>query len=654
MAAQDDETATLTRGPERPGGQGLDHNQEESGNRAIHALLASDEGKSWTDFVVTYRHGRDGEGSYEAWAARGMVRWVRRERPGGGYSYDVVEVIRQNPIENQDARALATYDEEIAAGNDPSDPQRAFVESECLSYPFAYERISQLFDSPNAPDLAVCSKSYAFGRQPGQHGNADVIQSRSPLIFSGPGVKRGTVAECEARQVDVAPTIARIMGFPFIDGKDITGRTASERGAEPDVYFARQDGRVLQDVLDPGTTETPERVYIVLLDGQSHTELLYRLEREQGSIPNLRRLIANGVMLRYGSITNYPSITWPSHNAIGTSCWSGHHDIVNPSYYLRESGETVTPQGQQFDTGKFLSRDVETLYEAFHRVFGDWNGSSGALTASINEPCTRGADHASLERRLVGDREELKALTQETDNDINPRWAAELQEHGHHIMGLVDNRGVAQARQLFLDRSHPAPKLVYHEFSLPDAAAHDYGPHHEGAREALDESDRMLGHVLRTMEQTGNLADTLFVITTDHGMAIQDISLSANPARIPERSGMAAVTTEPFIYLMDMDVAVQVSHDGRTAQVSVLRNDADRSGDQRPVADASILVTDHRDGRVASTRTDEAGNAGLAIPPDVRPEELRMAVHADGYNSRHMRLDGSNLALDLRRALYGQ
>src|SRR5690606_5493492 len=54
------------RGPERPGGQGLDRNQEESGNRAIHLLLTSDDGSAWTDFVATHRAGPDG-GAYEAW-----------------------------------------------------------------------------------------------------------------------------------------------------------------------------------------------------------------------------------------------------------------------------------------------------------------------------------------------------------------------------------------------------------------------------------------------------------------------------------------------------------------------------------------------------------------------------------------------------------
>ncbi|MBI5948899.1 MAG: alkaline phosphatase family protein [Chloroflexi bacterium] len=639
-------------GPERPAGQGLDHNQEESGNLAIHHLLTTADGRAWTDFVATYREAADGSGAYEAWSLRGMVRWVRTYAPGGGYDYEVVEVVGENPIERQDPRALSTLAEELAAAGHPADVQAAYVAAANLTYPFAYERISQLFDSPNAPDLVVNSQSYAYGRQPGQHGNLDVIQSRSPLIFSGPGVRAGAMVEAEPRQVDIAPTIARLMGFPLIDGRDVTGRASSERGVAPDVYLRRQDGHVIEGVLDPAGGR-PERAYLLLLDGQSHSELLHRLETETDSIPNLRRLIGRGSMLRWGSITNFPSITWPSHNAIGTGCWSGHHDIVNPTYYLRDIRETLSPQGMQFDTGQFLNPDVETLFEAFHRVHGDWQGTEGAFTASIIEPCTRGADHATLERRLIGDRGELIALTRETEHQINPRWKEELEEQGHRMMGEIDNRGLAQARQLFLDRSHPAPIFVYHEFSQPDAAAHDYGPHHEGARAALDETDLRIGHVLALLDGLGMFESTLFVVTTDHGMATQDVSLRANAARIPQRDGMEAITAEPLVYLRDLDVAIEVQHDGRTARLLVVDNDADHRGEKPPVAGAEVRVSDHRDGLVARTRTDSEGAAGIAIPADLDPGDLRVAIRADGFNPRHMLLDGTNLALDLRRALYG-
>src|SRR5690606_12291135 len=128
-------------GPERPGGQGLDHHQEESGNLAIHKLLTTEDGRAWTDFVATARQARDGSWSYEAWSLRGMVRWVRRYGRSG-YEYEVVETVGQNPLAGQDHRALSTYAEELAAAGDPEDVQQAFVPADRLTYPYAYERIS--------------------------------------------------------------------------------------------------------------------------------------------------------------------------------------------------------------------------------------------------------------------------------------------------------------------------------------------------------------------------------------------------------------------------------------------------------------------------------------------------------------------------------
>ena len=55
-------------GPEREGGQGLDANQEESGNRAIAALLTDPVRGTQTDLVITHRDGPDGQGAYEVWA----------------------------------------------------------------------------------------------------------------------------------------------------------------------------------------------------------------------------------------------------------------------------------------------------------------------------------------------------------------------------------------------------------------------------------------------------------------------------------------------------------------------------------------------------------------------------------------------------------
>ena len=97
--------------PERLSGQGLDEHQYESGDRAIRVLLTDPTVGPQTDLVITYR-----DGAYEVWAQRGMIRFQRfYARRGGGYEYRVIEQIGENPIANQDRKALATIDEELAA-----------------------------------------------------------------------------------------------------------------------------------------------------------------------------------------------------------------------------------------------------------------------------------------------------------------------------------------------------------------------------------------------------------------------------------------------------------------------------------------------------------------------------------------------------------
>ncbi len=649
------ERAAISVGPERLRGQGLDPHQHESGDKAIHTLLTDATAGPQTDLVMTWR-----DDAYEVWAARGMIRFQRFFADGGGYDYRVIEQIGENPIEKQDAKALATIDEELAAskasGFPGDEPNRAYVRSEHSTYPYAYERIAQLFDSPNAPDLAVNPQAFAFGRQPGQHGALDVMHARSPLVFSGPGVKQGVTTDAPSRQIDIAPTIAKLCGFPLIDGADITGRTSSQRAAAPDVYLKRQDGHPLDAIIDDTSDRRPLRAYIFLLDGQSNTELKWRLAHDADAIPNLRRLISRGTMFEFGSITNFPSITWPSHNAIGTGAWGGHHDIVNPTYYMRETREVVTPQGQQFDTGRYLHDSVETLHDAFHRVFGAWEGMDGALTASIHDPCGRGADHAVLERRIVGDRARLRDLTEQYKDDTSTKWHEDKQE-GAGRESILDNRGLAQSIVLHTDASHPPPAFMYHNFALTDGVGHDYGPHSEGQRTALDETDVRIGRVLAMLEEAGLYEDTLFIITTDHGMAPVDGSLKANQVRAVTVAGMKAITPDPLVYLIDMAIDITPHEDGRTAMIEVLANDADTSGERPPIAGAEVTVSAQgADGApkvVARATTDIGGTCGVALPMEVDPSDMHVTVHHDDYNPRHLRLDGTTVSIDLRQMLYG-
>ncbi len=646
--------------PERLAGQGLDPNQEESGNRAIVALL-TDDANGETDWVATYRYttdsdGAHAEGAYEVWSLRGMVRFRRFIAEDGRFGYEVIEQAGENPVANQDPTAVATIAEELeaaaASGMATNDPNRAYMDPHTLSYPLIYEKVAQLFDSPNAPDLVINPKTWQYGRQPGQHGAADVVQARAPLVFSGPGIKGKGVTDALCAQVDVAPTLAKVLGLPLIDGKDSTGRTSTERGAEPDVYLKRQDGKPIDEIVDPDNP--PERVYLFLLDGLSNTELKERLEKDRESIPNLSRIIENGLIFRYGTIVNFPSITWPSHNALGTGAWCGHHDIVNPTYYLRETRQVVTPQGSIWETGKYLNEDVETLYEALHRVHGEWDPhtKTGVMTASINEPCMRGAAHSTLERRMRVDIERVNDLTKANRADTNPRWQADGQESVRRY-SYTDIQGTAQAIALFSEEDQPPPVFTYHEFSLTDAVGHDYGPHHPAITDALVETDKRIGKILDVLRARGLYDSTLFVITTDHGMAPIDGEKAADQALAVREAGVKSVLTAPLVYLIDMDVALEPAPDGRTVNVTVLANDADQDGEKPPVSGARVEVITHHGQTVAEGVTDAFGVCGLPLPAGEQPEHMVVRIEHQDYNRRHLRLDGSNVVEDIRQRLYG-
>jgi Type I phosphodiesterase / nucleotide pyrophosphatase len=625
-------------GPERLGGQGLDPHQYDSGDATILALLAETPAADFVDLAITWR-----ANAYEVWSRRGMIRFKRFADGRGALSFEVVEQVGENPIANQDPFIVSTIGEELDAaarsGNPTDDPNRAYFEPHVISHPYAYERIAQLFDSPRAPDLIVSPKAYAYGIQPGQHGALDVVQCRAPLVFSGPGVRRG-MFKLHARAVDVAPTIARIVGLPKISGLDASGSPA-------EVYLKRQDGKPLDEIID-NDADRPKRVYMILLDGLSHSELRHQLDHNPGAIPNLAGLVGRGAMLSHGSIVNFPSITWPSHSTILTGAWCGHHDVVNPTFHLREHRETVPIQGNIFETERYLSPDVETLYEAFKRA-----GGEGTITASIHEPQGRGADHAVFERRIVGDKTRLKALTAEMASDVSPRWAddnmpAMTREE------IVDIRGMAQVINLFdhCGDNEKAPVFVAHEFVLTDGAGHDYGPHHEGLREALYRTDTRIGAVLEIFRARGLLDSTLFVVTSDHGMAAQRVELKANPAREPERAGIQGVFAEPMIYLRDLRVELERARDLRSLRVTVLDNDHLPDGEHPPLAGARVTLHGRGGVVLAESRTPESGRVAFATPADASDAELTVCIELKGFNSRKLRADGTSLAKNIRQILY--
>ena len=271
------------------------------------------------------------------------------------------EVLRgRDPVASQDPLAFSTLVEEVA---DPSPPNAR------NSYPWATERLSSLFAAAAAPDIAVIHTGRHFwperGGHPGEHGSLNVVQSRAPLILSGPSVTARGVLPVAARVPDVAPTLAWLAGASLADLGDM-------------------DGQALVDVLVPH----PGPVVGLLWDG-CNSNSLYSLAAS-GELPSVARLLDRGCAFAGGAIAEFPSVTLVNHTCALTGVGPGRHGIVNNAYYDRsEAVQRLTNDARTWHRwSEWLTPDVRT---AFDRVDG--------RTACINEPADSGSTYSTF--RLI-------------------------------------------------------------------------------------------------------------------------------------------------------------------------------------------------------------------------------------------------------------
>lgn len=601
---------------ERKGDQGLNGNEIAVFERILDGLFTA----KGLSMLIT----KIGD-EYYVYSKRGTISF-KRILISGKYEYPVTIIKGVNPIENTNELALATYQEEIAAGKNPEgtqytsagysidDERISFLEESDTSYPFAYERIAQIFDDPNAGDIIGLLEPYGDGMyEIGAHGHLDVTQSRSPLVFSGKGVKKGIVYEKAVRAVDIAPTLIKAMGGSKIIGVNKYNILSKEN------YLRRQDGDVIEDILDG---EIPEYAIIIVSDGLSHTEFQRALQSEDYNIPNLKSLLNNGVYFKYGHITNYFSVTIPSHTTIGTGVYAGHHGIVNNLYYLREKGRLLTLIDLGIGPSQYLREEVETIFEAYHRNFGRYDARSnknGRFSASINEPCTRGATYATLESLIYNFSsykyeplpiiEELKQVTS------------------------ADNTAVNQMIYLFEKKEFPLPNLVMINLTSTDGAGHGWGPHSDMIKRVLEQTDFRIGKIIELYKNAGIFDKTLFVFTADHGMEIQDknrsfeYKIDGTNVTVPllDSFGVKYVGGLPFIYFETM--AYNIDKPLATGELTYkfYVYDEDR---WLPVKNANVKIEQKHD--FFECNTDEKGECSITVL--LNAGDVRLRIEHYHYN----------------------
>jgi hypothetical protein len=526
-------------GPDRSGfidlpleDQGIGADEESAYEASVAALLADPS----VDFVATRKDDR-----YEVRAARGTVVFHReRSREATTYLLDAVQ--GTNPIERQDPTWIPSLAEELAAGSNPNgvslpelgyaegDPRLSFIEPEDDSYPYGYERIAAYFDHPDAADFMINWKGYAHaGVDLGEHGSLNVVQSRSPLLFWGAGIRPGMV-DGGARHVDIAPTVAQLLGMPTTFGVDERGIWSHE------VYLTWQDGHPLDEVLD-GTTA--DRVIVLVCDGLAFSELVDEATSRWADLPNFARFFNEGAWMGYGSITNWPSVTYPSHNTISAGVYSGHHGLVDNQYYLRDEGKSVAPINQTLFTEKYFAPvgPAQTLHEAIHGAFGVWDKATrdGAFTASLLDPSVRDADKADLEIRDRSGEVPFPPMGLETPGEV-PTLDPFFQGTSVSAEQLTERIGLTELYYLFTKGI--GPTYVVMNLITTDGAGHAYGPHADAMKRVLSHIDADLGVLFAWLAEWGLMDSTAVILTSDHGMQIGDLSRSGWPSDSLDAAGI--------------------------------------------------------------------------------------------------------------------
>jgi arylsulfatase A-like enzyme len=453
------------------------------------AVLADPALDPIVDMALTCR-----DAGYEAVASTGRVHF-RRAGPG---EYEIIAVDGENPIGRQDVDRFIGLDDER---------RHAPPHRRDNSYPFAFDHIAQLFDHPAAPDICVVhSAGHNWedqGGHRGEHGSLGIVQSRAPLVLAGCGVRADGWVPRSARLVDLAPTIAELLGCtPVAD--------------DVDAYLSGADGRVLREVLDPGARR-PRHVVGFLFDG-TNANVLYAMAAA-GEAPNVARLLEMGTAFGHGAFAGLPSVTLANHTSILTGRLPGHHGILHNAWFDRRSGrQVITNSSANWPTAmQHLDAGVETLHQAIHRTWPD------AFTASVNEPCDVDASFSTFEFFRRGEVPPIPTdavgLPHTTERFVRP-------SKDYASWSVIDHMAVEQAVGIwsghYRDVSYPAPRFMWVNFALTDTGMHEGGPYSDVAAAAVRDTDARLGEILRAIEHAGVFDETAFVLVSDHGMEETD------------------------------------------------------------------------------------------------------------------------------------
>ncbi len=228
---------------------------------------------------------------------------------------------------------------------------------------------------------------------------------------------------------------------------------------------------------------------------------------EKGFLPNMKNLV-NGGIWSDNCITDFPSITYPTHASILTGTYTGDykHELCHGIPLLNWMGRDTTPPTirnyasrdlQVYKLNDDLGKNCQTILE----MLGEEN------TASFAQLINRGADYVFPESKL-------KLI-----------YYYLILEHARNIKKMIVRANTMVITQLlkifanpksyFSTREPPVGSLIW--FMMSDVLMHLYGFDSVLYKLNLMHIDRCIGYLVDQLKKLGYLDQTVIAITSDHG-----------------------------------------------------------------------------------------------------------------------------------------
>ncbi|HEY2433514.1 MAG TPA: ectonucleotide pyrophosphatase/phosphodiesterase [Vicinamibacterales bacterium] len=240
-------------------------------------------------------------------------------------------------------------------------------------------------------------------------------------------------------------------------------------------------------------------VVVISIDGLA----AYALADPAIPLPTLRALARDGVMAE-AMIPVNPTVTWPNHTTLVTGVPPERHGLLYNGLPVRAAaGSTDAPVRIEAHVDKPQLVQAPTVYDAAH--------AAGLTTAEIdwvaieNAPTITWAfseyskPQAPLAREMVA----AGAIT-DLDLDLFAR-------------APITFRDEIWTRAAEFLIAHHRPNLLLLHLLTTDSMQHQAGARSLGAQTAIALADARVARVVDAARQAGLLAQTTFVIVSDHG-----------------------------------------------------------------------------------------------------------------------------------------